>query len=59
MVSNSNVVINCLGPRKSKKNREDFEFINMEAAERIAHACKKKGVLRLIHISAAAADPNS
>lgn len=52
-------MINCLGPRKSKKNREDFEFINMEAAERIAHACKKKGVLRLIHISAAAADPNS
>lgn len=59
MVSNSNVVINCLGPRKKLKNKEDFEFINIEAAERIAHACKKKGVLRLIHVSAAAAHPDS
>ena len=59
MVSNSNVVINLLGPRKKVKKMEDFEFINMEVAERIAHACQKKGVLRLIHFSAAAAEPDS
>ena len=59
MVKNSNVVINLVGPRKKIKKREDFEFANIEVAERIAHACKKHGVLRLIHFSAAGADPNS
>lgn len=59
MVKNSNVVINLVGPRKKLKKIEDFEFINIEAAERIAHACKKYGVHRLIHFSAAGAEPDS
>jgi len=59
MVKNSNVVVNLLGPRKKIKNRADFEFINIEVPERIAHACKKHGVHRLIHFSAAGANVNS
>jgi uncharacterized protein YbjT (DUF2867 family) len=52
-------VINLAGPRKKIKHRSDFEYINIEAAERIAKACAKKGVHRLIHFSAAGADENS
>lgn len=59
MVQNSNVVINLLGPRHKIKKQEDFEFINIEAAERIAKACVKHGVHRLIHFSAAGAEANS
>lgn len=59
MVENSNVVINLLGPRKQIKNRKDYEFINIEVPERIAKICAKKGIHRLIHFSAAAAEPNS
>lgn len=59
MVRNSNVVINLLGPRHKLKKREDFEFINIEVPERIAHACAKHGVHRLIHFSAAGAAPDS
>lgn len=59
MVENSNVVINLLGPRTRTKKREDFEFVNIEAAERIARACTKHGVHRLIHFSAAAASPDA
>ena len=59
MVKNSNVVINLLGPRKYAKNRDDFDFVNVDLAERIAKACKKKGVMRLVHFSAAAANPDS
>jgi NADH dehydrogenase (ubiquinone) 1 alpha subcomplex subunit 9 len=59
LVENSNVVINLAGPRKKVKHRKDFEFINIEVAERIAKACAKKGVHRLIHFSAAGADENS
>lgn len=59
MVKNSNVVVNLLGPRHKVKKQEDFEFINIEVPERIAMACKKYGVHRLIHFSAAGAAPNS
>ena len=59
MVKNSNVVINLVGPRFYLKKKQDFEFVNIDIAERIAKACKKQGVMRLIHFSAAAADPNS
>lgn len=38
---------------------EDFQYVNIDLAERIAQACNKFGVHRLIHFSAAAADPNS
>lgn len=47
------------GPRKKVKHRADFEFINIEVAEKIAKACAKQGVHRLIHFSAAGADENS
>lgn len=59
MVRNSNVVINLLGPRHKVKKQEDFEFINIEVPERIAMACNKYGVHRLIHFSAAGAAPDS
>ena len=61
LVANSNVVINLLGPRTflRRHQTQKFEDINIEAAERIAEACKKKGVLRLIHFSAVGADENS
>lgn len=38
---------------------EDFQYVNIDLAERIAQACNKFGVHRLIHFSAAGADPNS
>lgn len=59
MIKNSNVVINLLGPRHKLKKREDFEFINIEVAQRIAKACARNGVHRLIHFSAAGAEANS
>jgi NADH dehydrogenase (ubiquinone) 1 alpha subcomplex subunit 9 len=59
MVQNSNVVINLLGPRHKIKRREDFEFINIEVPERIAKACAKHGIHRLIHFSAAGAEAKS
>lgn len=59
MIENSNVVINLCGPRKKVKHLNDFEYINIDVAERIAKACTKKGVHRLIHFSAAGADKNS
>ena len=59
MVMNSNVAINLLGPRSKIKKVEDFEFINIEVPERIAKACAKHGVHRLIHFSAAGAESNS
>lgn len=59
MVKNSNVVINLLGPRKNIKKKDEFDFINIDVSERIAKACKKQGVMRLIHFSAAAASPDS
>jgi len=59
MINNSNVVINLVGPRKYLKRREEFDYVNIEIPERIAHACKKKGVHRLIHFSAAGANHNS
>lgn len=59
MINNSNVVVNLVGPRTYLKRREEFDFVNIEIPERIAHACKKKGVHRLIHFSAAGAHKDS
>lgn len=59
LVRNSNVVINLIGPRRRCKKMEDFQYVNIDLAERIAQACNKFGVHRLIHFSAAGADPNS
>jgi nucleoside-diphosphate-sugar epimerase len=59
MLMNSNVAINLLGPRHKIKKFEDFEWINIEVAERIAKACTKLGIHRLIHFSAAGAEEDS
>ena len=59
MLMNSNVAINLLGPRHKMKKQEDFEFINIEIPERIAKACAKLGIHRLIHFSAAGAEHDS
>ena len=61
LVANSNVVINLLGPRTflRRHQTEQFEYINVEAAERIAEACRKMGVLRLIQFSAVGAEEHS
>jgi NADH dehydrogenase (ubiquinone) 1 alpha subcomplex subunit 9 len=60
MVKHSDVVINLLGPRCTLKRYEDFEYINVRVAQRIARACKNTPrVKRLIHFSAAAAGPDS
>lgn len=59
MIKNSNVVINLVGPRRKLKKREDFEYVNIDIAERIAKACAKQGILRLIHFSAAGAEQDS
>lgn len=61
LVAHSNVVINLLGPRTflRRHQTEKFQYINIEASERIAEACKKMGVLRYIQFSAVGADENS
>jgi nucleoside-diphosphate-sugar epimerase len=41
VVKNSNVVINMVGPRLKVKEREEFEYINIKIAQRIAEACKR------------------
>jgi NADH dehydrogenase (ubiquinone) 1 alpha subcomplex subunit 9 len=56
----SNVVINLLGPRRNCKDRNEFEYINIEVPKRIARACAKNpNVLRFIHFSSAGARANS
>ena len=60
MVANSNVVINLCGPRKRVKYEKDFEQVNIEVSRRVARACRDNpNIIRLIHFSAAGADPNS
>ena len=59
MIRNSNVVVNLVGPRAKLKKKEDFEWVNIEIPERIAHSCRKQGIHRLIHFSAAGAAPDS
>jgi NADH dehydrogenase (ubiquinone) 1 alpha subcomplex subunit 9 len=60
MVSNSNVVVNLVGPRKKVKSKEEFTEINVNIPRKIAKACRQnKNILRMIHFSAAGASPNS
>ena len=66
VVKNSNVVINMVGPRLKVKEREEFEYINIKIAQRIAEACKRNDkvvrwffYLRLIHFSCAGAKPDA
>lgn len=56
----SNVVVNVLGPRNDIKYRKDFEYVNIELPRRIAKAvAANPEIKRFIHLSAAAAHPNS
>jgi NADH dehydrogenase (ubiquinone) 1 alpha subcomplex subunit 9 len=56
VVKNSNVVINLVGPRLKVKDRDEFEYINIKIAKRIAEACKRNDkIVRLIHFSSAGA----
>eukprot|EP01015_Nassula_variabilis_P007570 TRINITY_DN1580_c0_g1_i4.p1 TRINITY_DN1580_c0_g1~~TRINITY_DN1580_c0_g1_i4.p1 ORF type:complete len:390 (-),score=36.38 TRINITY_DN1580_c0_g1_i4:96-1265(-) len=60
VIQNSNVVINLLGPRKTKKYRKDFEYANIELPKRIAQACAKNpNVARFIHFSCAGVSKDS
>jgi len=59
-MENSNVVVNLLGPRKNLKKRSDFEYINIEVPRRIARECAKNpNIIRMIHFSAAGANPHA
>ncbi|XP_051912496.1 NADH dehydrogenase [ubiquinone] 1 alpha subcomplex subunit 9, mitochondrial-like [Hippocampus zosterae] len=60
MVKHSDVVINLLGPRCDLKRYEQFEYINIKVAKRLALACKRnERIKRFIHFSAAAAAEDS
>ncbi|KRX03411.1 hypothetical protein PPERSA_02790 [Pseudocohnilembus persalinus] len=59
-IENSNVVINLCGPRKQVKKLGDAEYVNIDISRKIAKACAKNpNVIRLIHFSAAGAEPDS
>jgi len=60
VMTNSNVVINLVGPRKNVRKLSEFEYTNIEIPRRIAAAARKNpGVLRFIHFSAAGAAADS
>lgn len=59
-IKDSNVVVNVIGSNVWAKTDKDFEDANIRVPVAIAKAAKSSGkVKRLIHISAAGADPNS
>lgn len=56
----SDVIINLLGPSRFMTSKyEDFKFINMEVPQKIARSARLTGAKKLIHFSAAGAQPNS
>ena len=64
-VEGSDVVINCIGKHYETRHAVpgiinwSFEQVNSGLAECIAQVCEEKGVERLIHVSAAAANHES
>ena len=59
-ISDSNVVISCIGSQVYNKKEKDFEDANIRVPMAIAKAVKNsKDVKRFIYVSAAGADPNS
>ena len=59
-MSDSNVVISCVGSQVYNKKEKDFEDANIRVPMTIAKAVRDSGnVKRFIYMSAAGADPNS
>jgi len=59
-MSDSNVVVSCIGSQVYNKKEKDFEDANIRVPMTIAKAVKASGnVKRFVHMSAAGADPNS
>ena len=53
-------VVNLVGILNEKGHRgEGFRHVHVELAKKVLDACKKKGVRRLLHMSALGADQNS
>jgi len=60
VVRDQNVVVNCIGSRIHYTTEKEFEDANIRVPMAIAKVAKENpNVKRLIHISAAGADPNS
>ena len=60
VIRDQNVVVNCIGSRVQYQTEAEFEEANITVPMAIAKVAKENpNVKRLIHISAAGADPNS
>lgn len=60
VIRKQNVVVNCIGSRIHCQRESEFEESNIRVPMAIAKACAANpNVKRLIHVSAAGADPNS
>lgn len=60
VIRDQNVVVNCIGSKVYSKRESDFEESNIRVPLAIARvAARNPNVKRLIHVSAAGADPNS
>lgn len=60
VIRDQNVVVNCIGSKVYSKRESDFEESNIRVPLAIARvAARNPNVKRMIHVSAAGADPNS
>ena len=60
VIRDQNTVVNIIGSHVYHKKEKDFEDSNIHVPVAIAKACAANpNVKRLIHVSAAGADPNS
>ena len=59
VIRDQNTVVNCIGSHVYYQKESQFEEANIRVPMAIAKVAAQKGVKRLIHISAAGADPNS
>ena len=60
VIRDQNVVVNCIGSKIYAKKEAEFEESNIYVPRAIARvAAANPNVKRLIHVSAAGADPNS
>ena len=56
LVAGADAVINLAGILHARR-RGDFERVHVELAGKVAEACRRRGVPRLLHMSALGADP--